>query len=80
MFPLRKFPAVGNRNNSDGSLNNAGTWGNYWSSTQYNSDNAYNMYFNSSSVNTDWNNKTNGRSVRCVRQEFTTLIFNTKAH
>jgi len=62
------FPAVGLRNNSDGSLNNNGTWGYYWSSDYYNSTNAYNMYFNSSSVNTDWNNKANGFSVRCVRQ------------
>ena len=72
-----EFPAVGDRNNdSAGTLNNAGTWGYYWSSTQYNSDNAYNMNFNSSSVNTDWNNRRNGFSVRCVRQEFTALIFN----
>ncbi len=71
-----EFPAVGYRdNNSTGTLNNAGTNGNYWSSTQYNTDNAYRMYFNSSNVNVDNPNKRNGFSVRCVRQEFTTLIF-----
>ena len=64
-----EFPAVGYRdNNSTGTLNNAGTNGNYWSSTQYNTDNAYRLNFNSSSMDTSNGNKTNGRSVRCVRQ------------
>ena len=71
-----EFPAVGRRNNSDGSLNNAGTDGRYWSSVAYDSSNAYNLYFNSSDLNVNNGNyKTNGLSVRCVRQEFTTLIF-----
>ena len=69
-----EFPAVGYRNNSDGTLNNPGTNGNYWASDTSGS-NAYNMYFNSSNVNTNNNNKRNGYSVRCVRREFTTLIF-----
>ena len=57
-----------------GSLENAGTWGNYWSSVQNSSSNAYNMNLNSSSVNPSNNNdKRNGFSVRCVRREFTTL-------
>ncbi len=76
-----EFPAVGYRNNSSGSLNNPGTEGDYWSSTQNDSSNAYNMYFNSSNVNTTNNNRRNGFSVRCVRREFTTLIFLiTEAH
>ena len=68
-----EFPAVGNRN-TNGGLNNAGTNGNYWSATQNsNATNAYNLNFNSSSVNaTNNNNKTTGLSVRCVRREFTT--------
>jgi len=70
-----EFPAVGNRNSS-GTLNNNGTNGYYWASDQYNASNAYNMYFDSSNVNTGNNNKANGRSVRCVRQEFTTLKHN----
>ena len=69
-----EFPAVGYRNNTDGALNNPGTNGNYWSSTQNSSSDAYEMYFNSSSVNTNNPNRKNGLSVRCVRQEFTTLI------
>ncbi|MDE6482266.1 MAG: hypothetical protein K2L01_00665 [Rikenellaceae bacterium] len=70
-----EFPAVGRRNYSDGALGNAGTNGHYWSSTQNDSTNAYYMNFNSSNVNTNnANYKTSGYSVRCVRQEFTTLI------
>ncbi|MDE7134693.1 MAG: hypothetical protein K2N86_05390, partial [Rikenellaceae bacterium] len=64
-----EFPAVGWRNNdSSGTLNNAGQNGNYWSSVTYtsNTNNAYELNFNSSNLNVDWNNKQNGRSVRCV--------------
>ena len=63
-----EFPAVGYRHNTDGVLENAGTWGNYWSSNQQDSLYAYYMGFNSSSVNTDWGNRRSGYSVRCVRQ------------
>ncbi len=63
-----EFPAVGYRNNSDGGLNNPGTNGNYWASEQNSSTNAYRMNFNSSNVNTNNNDKRNGYSVRCVRQ------------
>lgn len=61
---------TGNRNGS--SLNNAGEWGNYWSSSpnESNSENAYNLNFNSSNHNVDWNNRYNGKSVRPV-SEFT---------
>ena len=75
VFRYMEFPAVGNLNTA-GSLNNAGTNGYYWSSAQSSSDNAHNMNFNSISVGMNSNNnKRNGFSVRCVRQEFTTLIF-----
>ena len=65
-----EFPAVGLRdNNSTGTLNNNGTNGYYWSSVQYDSNNAYDMNFNNGSLNPNNNNyKTNGFSVRCVRQ------------
>ncbi len=81
-FAHLEFPAVGNRNSSDGTLNEAGTNGRYWSSVQStsNTNNAYNLNFNSSSVSVNSNNKQNGRSVRCVRQEFTTLIFSISAN
>ena len=60
------LPASGNRNNSNGTLNNRGNNGNYWSSTE-NGTNAYNLNFNSGSVNpANNNNRLNGFSVRCV--------------
>ena len=60
------FVYSGNFNNS--SANNRGSNGNYWSSTANNSNNAYNLNFNSSNVNPGMNNnnKYNGNSVRCV--------------
>ena len=61
------LPAAGNRNN-DGTMNNVGSNGNYWSSTPNDSNNAYNLNFNSGNVNaTNNNNRNNGRSVRCVK-------------
>ncbi|MDE6482352.1 MAG: hypothetical protein K2L01_01100, partial [Rikenellaceae bacterium] len=65
-----EFPAVGLRStDSAGTLGNAGTWGYYWSSTQYDSTFAYFMYFNSGGVNANYDyDKPYGFSVRCVRQ------------
>ena len=62
------LPAAGYRNSS--SLNNAGSNGNYWSSTpnSSNTNNAYNLNFNSSSVNRNNNNRYNGQSVRPVSE------------
>ena len=65
-FPL--LPAAGYRN--DSSLNNAGSNGNYWSSSlnTNNPNNAYNLNFNSDNV--DWNNNNRyiGFTVRPVCQ------------
>ncbi len=61
----KSVPAAGFRNGT--SLNNAGENGNYWSSTpDSDSNNAYNLNFNSSNRNVDWNNRNNGFSVRPV--------------
>ncbi len=58
---------AGNRNNSSAALNNQGSNGNYWSSSP-NGTNAYNLNFNSSSVNpANNNNRANGFSVRCIK-------------
>ena len=59
---------AGYRNSS--SLNNAGSNGNYWSSTpnSSNTNNAYNLNFNSSNVNRNNNNRYNGQSVRPVSE------------
>jgi uncharacterized protein (TIGR02145 family) len=60
------FSLAGNRNN-DGTLNNQGSNGNYWSSSP-NSNNAYNLNFNSGGVNpANNNNRVNGFSVRCLK-------------
>lgn len=61
-------PAAGYRNGS--SLNNAGSNGNYWSSTpnESNTQNAYNLNFNSGNHNVDWNNRNNGHTVRPVSE------------
>lgn len=61
------LPAAGNRWN--GELNNAGSNGNYWSSTlnESNPNNAYNFNFNSGNTNWNNNNRNNGQSVRPVR-------------
>lgn len=59
-------PAAGWRNGT--SLNNAGENGNYWTSTpnESNTQKAYNLNFNSSNQNVNWNNRNNGNSVRPV--------------
>jgi uncharacterized protein (TIGR02145 family) len=62
------LPAAGYRNYNNGSANNVGSNGNYWSSS-VNSTNAYNMNFNSGNVNpNNNNNRANGFSVRCVAE------------
>lgn len=57
---------AGNRNNSNGSLNNVGSNGNYWSAT-VDGTNARNLNFNSSNANMNSNNRANGNSVRCLK-------------
>ena len=61
-------PAAGWRNGT--SLNDAGEWGNYWSSTpnEDNTHNSYNLNFNSGNHNTNWNNRNNGHTVRPVTE------------
>lgn len=58
----------GNRNNN-GNFNNLGNNTNFWSSTENNTNNAYNMNLNNndSNINYNNNNKKNGFSVRCVK-------------
>ncbi|MCQ2069425.1 MAG: hypothetical protein MJY68_10125 [Bacteroidaceae bacterium] len=60
------LPAAGYRN--DTNFNNAGSNGNYWSSSLNtdNPNNAWNINFNSSNVNANINNRNNGFSVRPV--------------
>lgn len=60
------FPAAGNYDGT--TLNNRGTNGNYWSSSYNSATNAYNLNFNSSTVNPqNNNNRRNGFTVRAVQ-------------
>lgn len=69
-LPPDSFPASGNRNNSNGSLNNVGSNGNYWSASANNTNNGRNLNFNSSNWNWNNNNRANGFSVRPVLSAF----------
>jgi len=57
---------AGNRNNSNGSLNNVGSNGNYWSST-IDGTNSRNLNFNSANANMYSNYRAFGFSVRCLK-------------
>ena len=63
------LPAAGYREISDGSLSSRGYFGDYWSSTENGSSNAYHLYFDSSNVISDFNSPRNyGLSVRCIKE------------
>uniref|UniRef100_UPI0040478D97 FISUMP domain-containing protein n=1 Tax=Algoriphagus sp. TaxID=1872435 RepID=UPI0040478D97 len=61
-----KLPMAGSRSYSNGSLNDTGNWGYYWSST-VSSTNARNLYFLSSDANMNTNFRAYGSSVRCIK-------------
>ncbi|WP_444946993.1 FISUMP domain-containing protein [Ornithobacterium rhinotracheale] len=61
------LPASGSRN-YNASFNNRGSYGYYWSSSQGNSKNAWNMNFYSGDSNPSYNNdQAYGFSVRCLK-------------
>ena len=65
------YPAVGCRSNVSGALNSVGSYGYYWSASPYpsNSYSAYHLYFHNGYVYpADYYNRSNGYSVRCVRE------------
>ena len=62
------LPAVGYRNGSDGTLYYAGSYGDYWSSTQLDSGSAYDLFFYSNSADWGNGNRKSGRSVRPVAE------------
>ena len=65
-----KFTYAGSVYYGDGVLYNQGSSGFYWSSTVSNQVSAYNLYFDSSSVNPTYDlNRPYGLSVRCVARE-----------
>lgn len=61
------IPAAGYRDTSNGSLNNRGSIGYYWSSSESGSS-APNLYFTSGVVGMTGNNRANGFSLRCVAE------------
>jgi uncharacterized protein (TIGR02145 family) len=60
------LPAAGFRYYSDGALYYRGYRGYYWSTRKYDTSNAYNMTFYSSSTTMNTNDRTFGYSVRCI--------------
>jgi uncharacterized protein (TIGR02145 family) len=62
------FFAAAGGHDYEGTLYNAGVYGLYWSSTPNDSNNAYNLNFNSGNINTNNNNRNNGYSVRPVSE------------
>lgn len=59
----------GGYRNTDGSFNNVGDNGNWWSATENSATNGWNRNLNytEARVNRNTNNKANGFSVRCVK-------------
>ena len=60
------LPAAGYRY-CNGGVGDVGTDGYYWSSTPYDSDYAWRLYFDSSEVNMSYSYRCYGRSVRLVQ-------------
>ena len=62
------LPAAGYRSDSDGTLSRVGTYGYYWSGTEYNASNAWTLGFSSSGVSRSYNRKALGFSFRPVAE------------
>lgn len=62
----------GGYRNNNGNYINIGNNANFWSSTENNTNNAWNrnLNYNNADINRNNNNKQNGFSVRCVRDLF----------
>ena len=67
----------GGYRNNNGTFNNIGNNGNWWSATENNTSNAWNrnLNYNNSNANRNNNNKNNGFSVRCVRDLLAKIPF-----
>jgi len=76
LFMMSGLPA-GYRNNNNGNFNNLGNNGNFWSSSQNNTNNAWNrnLNYNNANVNRNNNNKENGFYVRCLK-DWQQYVFN----
>jgi uncharacterized protein (TIGR02145 family) len=71
-YGFRVLPA-GYRNNDGSNFNNRGTNAWFWSSSANSPTNAWNREFNynNGNVNRNNNNRSNGFSVRCIRDSHT---------
>ncbi|MBQ9016978.1 InlB B-repeat-containing protein, partial [Candidatus Saccharibacteria bacterium] len=56
---------------------NVQVYGKYWTSTQYNSDSAYNLGFNLAQVSRGISEKYSGNSVRCIAQDSYTISYSS---
>ena len=65
---LKSLPTAGYRN-CNGSVNNVGSNGNYWSSTPKDSDYAWGLYFYFGRVHMDYSYRRDGISVRLVKNK-----------
>lgn len=66
----------GGYRNNNGNFNNMGNNAYFWSSTENNSNNAWNrkLNYNNSEVNRNNNNKENGFSVHCLRNSMIKVL------
>ena len=62
------LPAAGYRSYYDGQLFSRGSYGYYWSSTEYGTDYAWFLDFSSGGAYTSINFRRDGRSLRCVAE------------
>ena len=62
------FPAPGFRFDNNGNLRDVGENGVYWSTTSFDSGNAYYMTFGTMNARTDYDPRSFGYSVRCVAE------------
>ena len=64
------FPASGYRADSDGSMHDVGSYGDYWSASPNLENNGYGLNFGSSYVqqSRNWYGRADGFSVRCVQE------------
>ena len=62
------LPAAGGRFYNKGALYDRGFYGGYWSSTEDDNSNAWNLFFSSSGAGTGYNFRAVGLSVRCVAE------------
>ncbi|WP_407478021.1 FISUMP domain-containing protein [Elizabethkingia anophelis] len=66
---ILQLPATGGRNYTDGNLLNRGSFGYYWSSTEFGASNAYAMYFGLGSITVGNNfSRPSGAPVRCIAE------------